>query len=95
MKETNLQKVVKMINEAKASGQSKQDVITAIVEKLGKSRSNAFVYFTKASKLVDGVPAAAKGEKPKKAVKPNSSEAFIQRVLEERKQANPFSGLGV
>lgn len=90
MKQTNLQKVVEFVK----AGQSKNEVIDRIVNELGKSRSNAFVYFTKASKLVGGdVVKAVKS----KAVKPNSSEAFIQRVLEERKEkkASPFEALGV
>lgn len=102
MKKTNLQLVVEFVNE----GQDKNTVLDRIVNELGKSRSNAFVYYTKAMKLVGGEVKAKV-----KPVKANSTDAFIQKVLEERKAgpqrdpktgrflkkevASPFAGLGV
>lgn len=103
MKVTNLQKVVEFVNE----GQDKNTILDRIVNELGKSRSNAFVYYTKAMKLVGGdVKVKAR------PVKANSTDAFIQKVIQERKAGpqrdpktgrflkksettSPFAGLGV
>lgn len=63
---------------------SKQEAMTKIMETLGVTKSNAYVYFTKATKALGG-DQAPKAEKPvkEKAVK-------VQKT--ETKKTNPITG---
>lgn len=64
-KVTNLSKATEIV---KASA-TKAEALEKIVAELAVSRSNAFVYFTKASKALGTAPATAKAPKAEKAAK--------------------------
>lgn len=84
--------------------ESKAEALDAIVKQLGVTRSNAFVYYTKATK---GVAKPAKAEKAEKtesktsvsmtsASKKAAKLAEIDAFLASNKSAvgNPFAALG-
>jgi hypothetical protein len=96
-KVTNLSKATEIV---KASA-SKAEALEKIVQELSVSRSNAFVYFTKASKILGSAPATeVKASKvtelsPEKAAK---KVAEIDKVIaglkaNGAKVASPFSTL--
>lgn len=64
-KVTNLSKATEIV---KASA-SKAEALEKIVAELSVSRSNAFVYFTKASKILGSAPATEKAPKAEKVAK--------------------------
>ena len=103
-KVTNLSKATEIVRINTEKGIVKGEILEAIVRELNVSRSNAFVYFTKASKILGGVetPKASKDAVAKvtKAVSANRSKkvAEIDAVIEGLKKsgaqvASPFAGL--
>ena len=100
-KVTKLSKAVEIV---KAAG-TKQQALADIQAALGVTKSNAFVYYTKVIKGLDGSsPAPAKRETQeksltvmapqKKAKKINDIDAFIESV-KKGAGVSPFTGLGV
>ena len=100
-KVTNLSKAIEIV---KASA-SKPEALAKIVETLGVSRSNAFVYYTKATKGVTKPAKAEKAETVKESVQGTSPAkkaakvAEIDKVIAGLKQsgakvASPFAALG-
>ena len=69
-KVTNLSKATEIV---KASA-SKAEALEKIVATLGVTRSNAFVYFTKATKALGTAPATAKAPKAEKVAKAKTSK---------------------
>ena len=72
-KVTNLQRATEIVKEAITSGTQKKAVLETLVTELGITRSNAFVYYTKATKALGsaGTPPQEKVAKVVKAVKVN------------------------
>lgn len=102
-KETKLSKAVEIV---KANREAKGHCLQVIMSTLGVTKSNAFVYYTKAIKSLDGVPQVASKRETKvseitetspvkKAKKINEIDAFIQSVKQAAGTTSPFSGLGV
>jgi predicted transcriptional regulator len=94
-KVTNLSKATEIVKSME--GQAKAAVLEKLVAELSITRSNAFVYFTKASKLLGGVE-VIKGEKVRKESsakgekKLSDIEKFILSVKAQG-QASPFQQL--
>ena len=108
-KVTNLTRATEIVRNAVENNVQKKSVLETLVSELGITRSNAFVYYTKASKALN-VPAGEKSPKVEKAVKANpvtglsadkaaKKVAEIDRVIEKlkasgQKVASPFAQLG-
>lgn len=103
---SKLAKATDIVKAKLASNVAKKEILEVLVAELGISRSNAFVYFTKATKGVS-VPKAPKGEKVSKEVnavtgltkekatkKLSDIDKFIASVKAEQKAASPFAQLG-
>lgn len=94
-KVTKLSKAVEIVKAC----DSKNAALDKMVEEFGISRSNAFVYFTKASKIIGGVD-KPKGEKaetvssPRREKKLSDIDAFIASVKAAGTQTSPFQQLG-
>ena len=52
-KVTNLSKATELVKRSVETGMPKSYILARLVEELGVTRSNAFVYFTKATKALD------------------------------------------
>lgn len=104
-KVTKLSQATEIVKAAK----TKQQALADIQNALGVSKSNAFVYFTKASKILGQAPASVKTDKAEKSVKVNKvtetspakvskKVAEIDAVIANLKAsgaavASPFAGL--
>lgn len=100
-KVTKLSKAVEIVKAA----ETKNAALDKMVDEFGITRSNAFVYYTKAIKLIDGVVTKPKGEKADKVVvsspKREKKLSDIDRFIAEVKAASltgtapsPFQQLG-
>ncbi|CAB5222017.1 hypothetical protein UFOVP242_231 [uncultured Caudovirales phage] len=105
-KVTNLSKAIDIVKTNVDARIPKAEILSILVKELGVSRSNAFVYFTKASKAQGfsvTVDKAAKAQKVSKtnvsmssASKKAAKLAEIDAFLASNKSAvgNPFAALG-
>lgn len=96
-KVTNLSKATEIVKSME--GQAKSVILEKLVQELSITRSNAFVYFTKASKILGGV-VAVKGEKKVKSEssakvekKLSDIEKFVLSVKAAQVKASPFAQL--
>lgn len=69
MKSTNLSKATEIVKDGLANGVVKSLILDRLVEVLGITRSNAFVYFTKATKALGPLVEVPKREKKAKVEK--------------------------
>ena len=71
LKGNDMSKVTKLsqATEIVKAAKSKQEALADIQNALGVSKSNAFVYFTKASKILGSAPATEKAPKAEKVAK--------------------------
>lgn len=60
-KVTNLSKATELVKRNVETGMPKSYILARLVEELGVTRSNAFVYFTKATKALDVTISVEKG----------------------------------
>ena len=76
LKGNDMSKVTKLsqATEIVKAAKSKQEALADIQNALGVSKSNAFVYFTKASKALGSAPATAKAPKAEKVAKAKTSK---------------------
>ena len=105
-KVTNLSKAIEIVKTNVDARIPKAEILAILVKELGVSRSNAFVYFTKATKaqgFTVTVDKAAKAQKVSKtnvsmssATKKAAKLAEIDAFLASNKSAvgNPFAALG-
>jgi hypothetical protein len=110
-KVTNLSKATEIVRAQIDSRTPKSEILEMIVKELGVTRSNAFVYFTKATKALDISVTVDKGaaKAPKKAKvnpvtetspeKAKARVAEIDRVIAGLRKTgaavSPFAALGV
>jgi hypothetical protein len=110
-KVTNLSKATEIVRAQVDSRTPKSEILEMIVKELGVTRSNAFVYFTKATKALDISITVDKGatSAPKKAKvnpvtetspeKAKARVAEIDRVIAGLRKTgaavSPFAALGV
>ena len=108
-KVTNLSKATEIVKNGFDNRTLKSEILEQIVRELGVKRANAFVYFTKASKILDISITDGMRKSAKKAVKVNpvtetSSDKAAKKVAEidqvianlkasGAKVASPFAGL--
>lgn len=97
MKQTNLQRAKEIVKQSIENRISKQEVLVQLVNELSISRSNAFVYYTKASKEVGGVVGSIKqraiGE-TRKIKKVKQIDDMIDQ-LKAKGPTSPFAMVGV
>ena len=107
-KVTNLSKAIEICRAQIDASTPKSEVLELLVKELSISRSNAFVYFTKATKLMGvSVDKAVKTVKPAKfhskssvtelstakaSTKLNEIDQFLASV-KRKGSASPFAGL--
>ena len=82
-KVTNLSKATELVKRNVETGMPKSYILARLVEELGVTRSNAFVYFTKATKALDLTISLDKGATKESKAAAKTSEFFAKTVAKK------------